>query len=524
MIVKVKEPVPAEFNLLREHQLLFTYLHLAADEALTRCLIARKVQAVAYETVQLPNRSLPLLTPMSEVAGRMSVQVGAHYLQRNEGGYGVLLGGVPGVEPAKVVVIGGGVVGTNAAQIALGMGAQVSIVDLNVDRLRQLELLLHGRLTTLVSNRTTIGDAVAEADLVIGGVLLPGARAPKLVTRAMIERMRTGSVVVDVAIDQGGCIETAKPTTHSKPTYEVSGVTHYCVTNMPGAVPRTSTIALSNVTLPYALALADNGLVAAAACGPGAGARNQRAEWTYCVSGGGRRLRSAILTLAIGCLSRGLVGSLVVQACGSRGMQSEESLTTTVTTFIDDLTTERGFSVNTVAAYRNDLSQFADYLSSPPAEDQLAPLETWNGLTSDHLGRYLSYMYGRQYAASTVARKTAALKSFCHYLTNTGVLREDPSHSLASPRVDRYVPRAISEHEVGLLLAEPRQAATSRRPDALARSCDDRDALFIRDARQRAGGTGYRRCRFSRKPGCLSGQGGPPSTGALAGAGTRSDR
>lgn len=268
LLLKVKEPVPAEFNLLRENQLLFTYLHLAADEALTRCLMERKVQAVAYETVQLANHSLPLLTPMSEVAGRMSVQVGAHYLQRNEGGYGVLLGGVPGVEPANVVIVGGGTVGTSAAQIALGMGARVSIIDLNIDRLRQLDLLLHGRLTTLPSNRTTIADAVADADLVIGGVLLPGARAPRLVTAAMVERMRTGSVVVDVAIDQGGCIETAKPTTHSKPTYEVSGVIHYCVTNMPGAVPRTSTIALSNVTLPYALALADHGLVAAAETDP----------------------------------------------------------------------------------------------------------------------------------------------------------------------------------------------------------------------------------------------------------------
>ncbi len=268
MVVKVKEPVPAEYNLLRENQLLFTYLHLAADEQLTRMLMDRKIQAVAYETVQLANGSLPLLTPMSEVAGRMAVQVGAHYLQRNEGGYGVLLGGVPGVEPANVVIIGGGIVGTNAAQIALGMGANVAIVDLNVDRLRQLDLQLHGRLTTLTSNRTTIGDAVEDADLVIGGVLLTGARAPKLVTAEMIGRMRTGSVVVDVAIDQGGCIETAKPTTHSKPTYEVSGVIHYCVTNMPGAVPRTSTIALSNVTLPYALALADKGLIAAAESDP----------------------------------------------------------------------------------------------------------------------------------------------------------------------------------------------------------------------------------------------------------------
>jgi alanine dehydrogenase len=268
MILKVKEPIPAEYNLLRENHLLFTHLHLAADEQLTKVLMDRRVQAVAYETVQLPNRSLPLLTPMSEVAGRMSVQVGAHYLQRSEGGYGVLLGGVAGVEAAKVVIIGGGTVGTDAAQIALGMGAKVSIIDLNVDRLRQLELLLHGRLTTLASNRTTIGDAVADADLVIGGVLLPGARAPKLVTADMIDRMRTGSVVVDVAIDQGGCIATAKPTTHSKPTYEVSGVIHYCVTNMPGAVPRTSTIALSNVTLPYALELADKGLVAAAEADP----------------------------------------------------------------------------------------------------------------------------------------------------------------------------------------------------------------------------------------------------------------
>lgn len=264
LILKVKEPIPAEYNLLRENQLLFTYLHLAANEGLTRCLMERKVQAVAYETVQLPGGSLPLLTPMSEVAGRMAVQVGAHYLQRNEGGYGVLLGGVPGVEPANVVVIGGGTVGTNAAQVALGMGARVSVIDLNVDRLRHLDLILHGRLTTLVSNLTTIGDAVAEADLLIGGVLLPGAVAPKLVSAAMVARMRPGSVAVDVAIDQGGCIETAKPTTHSKPTYEVSGVIHYCVTNMPGAVPRTSTIALSNVTLPYALALADHGLVEAA--------------------------------------------------------------------------------------------------------------------------------------------------------------------------------------------------------------------------------------------------------------------
>jgi alanine dehydrogenase len=224
----------------------------------------RKAQSVAYETVQLDNGSLPLLTPMSEVAGRMAVQVGAHYLERTQGGRGMLLGGVPGVPGANVVVVGGGVVGTNAAQMALGMGANVTILDRNVERLRYLDQVLHGRVHTLASNRQNVAAAVRDADLVIGGVLIAGAKAPKLVTAKMITSMRTGSVVVDVAIDQGGCIETAKPTSHSDPTYVVDGVTHYCVTNMPGAVPRTSTLALSNVTLPYALELADHGLLEAA--------------------------------------------------------------------------------------------------------------------------------------------------------------------------------------------------------------------------------------------------------------------
>jgi alanine dehydrogenase len=264
MIMKVKEPVSAEFQYLRKDQLLFTYLHLAADEALTRALMNIGVQAVAYETVQEPNGTLPLLTPMSEVAGRMAVQIGAHYLERTNGGRGVLLGGVPGVHPASVVVIGGGVVGANAAQIALGMGADVTIFDINVERLRQLEHQLSGRLTTLAAGRQLIGDAVRDADLVIGAVLVAGAKAPKLVTRQMVRTMQTGAVIIDVAIDQGGCIETAKPTSHSAPTFEVDGVVHYCVTNMPGAVPRTSTIALSNATLPYALQLAEHGLVEAA--------------------------------------------------------------------------------------------------------------------------------------------------------------------------------------------------------------------------------------------------------------------
>ena len=262
MIVKVKEPVPAEYDLLRPEQVLFTYLHLAANAPLAHALVRNHVQAVAYETVQLENGILPLLTPMSEVAGRMSVQVGAHHLEKAHGGSGTLLAGIPGVPGAEVVVIGGGVVGANAAQIALGMGANVAIVDRSLERLRQLDTL-HGRVNTLASNSENVAAAVRRADLVVGAVLLPGAKAPKIVSEEMVATMRPGSVVVDVAIDQGGCIATARPTTHSDPTYVVHGVVHYCVTNMPGAVPRTSTIGLSNATLPYGLALADYGLIEA---------------------------------------------------------------------------------------------------------------------------------------------------------------------------------------------------------------------------------------------------------------------
>jgi len=260
MIVKVKEPVPAEYDLLRPDQVLFTYLHLAANAPLTDALVRNHVQAVAYETVQLENGALPLLTPMSEVAGRMSVQVGAHYLEKAHGGSGTLLAGIPGVPGAEVVVIGGGVVGTNAAQIALGMGANVAIVDRSLDRLRLLDTMLHGRVNTLASNTENVAAAVQKADLVVGAVLLPGAKAPKIVSEEMVAAMKPGSVIVDVAIDQGGCIATARPTTHSDPTYVVHGVVHYCVTNMPGAMPRTSTIGLSNATLPYGLVLADFGL------------------------------------------------------------------------------------------------------------------------------------------------------------------------------------------------------------------------------------------------------------------------
>ncbi|MGB9802779.1 MAG: alanine dehydrogenase [Desulfofundulus sp.] len=264
MVMKVKEPLPEEYNLFKEGQLLFTYLHLAPEPELTRALLAKKVTGIAYETIQTNRGTLPLLMPMSEVAGRMSVQVGAQFLEKPYGGRGVLLGGVPGVPPAKVVIIGGGTVGTNAAKIAVGMGADVTIIDKNAERLRYLDDIFGPRIKTLISTSYNIKEAVKEADLVIGAVLIPGARAPKLVTEEMVKAMKPGSVIVDVAIDQGGCVETAdRVTTHSNPIYIKHGVIHYAVANMPGAVARTSTYALTNVTLPYALELASKGLARA---------------------------------------------------------------------------------------------------------------------------------------------------------------------------------------------------------------------------------------------------------------------
>jgi len=259
MVVKVKEPVEKEYGFFREGLVLFTYLHLAPIPDLTGKLLNRKVTGIAYETIHDKAGTLPLLTPMSEVAGRMSVQVGAAYLEKEKGGRGLLLGGVPGVPPANVCIIGGGIVGTNAAKIAVGMGAKVTIVDLNLNRLRELDDIFNGKLFTLASNSYNLARATQEADLVIGGVLIPGASAPKIVTKEMVSKMKKGAVIVDVAIDQGGCIETARPTTHSKPSYEVNGVVHYCVTNMPAAVPNTSTLALTNATFPYVLRLAKQG-------------------------------------------------------------------------------------------------------------------------------------------------------------------------------------------------------------------------------------------------------------------------
>lgn len=259
LIVKVKEPQLAECRMLRHGQTLFTYLHLAADLDQAQALMASGVTAIAYETVTASDGTLPLLTPMSEVAGRMSIQVGAVSLQKAQGGSGVLIGGVPGVEPAKVVILGGGVAGTAAAEIAIGMRADVTVADLSLRRLHVLDSMFAGRLKTVVSTRASVESLVTQADLVIGAVLIPGAAAPKIVTRDMIGNMRPGSVVVDIAIDQGGCIETSRPTTHADPTFVVDGVVHYCVTNMPGAVPRTATFALTNATLPYVKALAGFG-------------------------------------------------------------------------------------------------------------------------------------------------------------------------------------------------------------------------------------------------------------------------
>jgi alanine dehydrogenase len=259
MIMKVKEPIEREWPHMRRGQLIFTYFHFAADEKLTRAHMASGATCVAYETVELPNRDLPLLTPMSEVAGRMAVQEGAKYLEKLYGGRGVLLGGVPGVAPAKVVILGGGIVGINAAKMAAGMGAKVVILDIDLDRLRYLSDVMPANVQLIHSNRHNILEQIETADLVVGGVLIPGAKAPKLVRRADLKRMRPGSVIVDVAIDQGGCVETIHATTHEDPTYVVDGVIHYGVANMPGGVPRTSTLALTNATLPYALQLANKG-------------------------------------------------------------------------------------------------------------------------------------------------------------------------------------------------------------------------------------------------------------------------
>lgn len=263
MIIKVKEPVEPEYGMIRRNQLVFTYFHFASNEPLTRAMIDSGAICLCYETVEKPDGSLPLLVPMSEVAGKMAIQEGAKYLEKPLQGRGILLGGVPGVRPAKVLILGAGVVGTNAAKVAAGMGADVTVVDVNLTRLRYLDDIMPGNVRTLVSNEYTIRQLITDHDLIVGAVLIPGAKAPRLITRDMLTSMRPGTVLVDVAVDQGGCIETCSPTTHENPTYLIEGVVHYCVANMPGAVPHTSTMALTNATLPYAVKLANYGWVKA---------------------------------------------------------------------------------------------------------------------------------------------------------------------------------------------------------------------------------------------------------------------
>ncbi|HXV68801.1 MAG TPA: alanine dehydrogenase [Nitrospira sp.] len=269
MIVKVKEPLSSECSLFRPGQVLFTYLHLASLPDLTKALLESRITAIAYETTVARDGSLPMLKPMSEIAGRMSVQIGAQYLEKTHGGRGVLLGGVPGVEPGKVVVLGAGVVGSSATRMAVGLGAQVTVINLEIERLRSLDDQYQGRIVTRAASSTIIEQAVCEADLVIGAVLVPGARAPKLVSQSVLSKMKRGAVVVDVAVDQGGCFETTRPTTHSDPVYVVDGILHYCVANMPGIVPRTSTFALTNATLPYIVRLASDGVDRAIRADPG---------------------------------------------------------------------------------------------------------------------------------------------------------------------------------------------------------------------------------------------------------------
>ena len=259
MIIKVKEPIAEEYKLVRKGQILYTYFHFASSEELTNAMIESKSISLAYETVEFKDRSLPLLIPMSEVAGRMSVQEGAKYLEKTYGGYGVLLGGVPGVPPAKVLIVGGGIVGTEAAKMAAGLGADVTIMDVSLKRMRYLDDIMPANVKTMMSNEYNIREMIKSHDLIIGAVLIPGAKAPKLITRDMLPTMRPGTVMVDVAVDQGGCFETTEATTHDNPIFEIDGVTHYCVANMPGAVPRTSTLALTNATLPYAIELANKG-------------------------------------------------------------------------------------------------------------------------------------------------------------------------------------------------------------------------------------------------------------------------
>ena len=486
MILKVKEPQPQEYERFREGQVLFTYLHLAADEGLTRFLAERKVAAVAYETVQTPDGRLPLLAPMSEIAGRMAPHCGAANLERPKGGRGVLMGGASGVAPARVVVLGAGMAGTNAAWIAAGMEAEVAIVDKNVERLRFVDQIWRGRIQTVMSSRLAIERLVTEADLVIGAVLVPGAKAPHLVSEDMVAGMQPGAVVVDISIDQGGCFETSHVTTHSDPTYVVHDVVHYCVGNMPGAVPRTSTYALTNVTIPYAVEIATAGLEDAVRARPALGARRQRLRRARDERGRRRGARHADDTARLTRRRAGI-------AAGRRAMG--DTLAVWADRYLDHLTVERGLSPNTLAAYRRDLRPVRGLLRGSatcaiPNEvvDADDPLVRGLDLGVD-LGR------GRTPVQRAVRRADAVVRAVVPPVPRCAKARPSaiPTAAVVQPKLPRSLPHPLPVDEVARLLEAP-DAATLV---GLARPRDPRGAVRSRTADLRA----RRARRRRRRPG-----------------------
>ena len=448
MILKVKEPIASEYRLMREGQILFTYLHLAANRALTDELIRRKVQAVAYETVQLGDGRLPLLAPMSEIAGRMAPHVAARFLEKEAGGRGVLLGGVSGVRPARVLVLGAGMAGANAAGIAAGMEAEVIVVDKNLDKLRFIDQIHQGRIITLMSDRLTLEQRVREADAVIGSVLLPGAKAPVIVSEEMVASMQPGSVIVDIAIDQGGCVATSRMTTHSDPTFTVHGVVHYCVGNMPGAVPNTSTYALTNVTLPYALAIAEEGLEGAVRADP--------------VLAGGVNVLGGSVTNEGVAEAHGLAHVPLARPDRRGGLRSAalaDGLAVEAERYLGHLAVERGLSENTLDAYRRDLRRYVGFLRTPGRGRPRARRRGSHPVASSRRSpRPPTAPDDAPYRATSVARTLSAVRSFHRFLLREGVTERDPAAAIPLPRLPRSLPRPLPVEDVRRLLEAPDDA------------------------------------------------------------------
>ncbi len=470
MILKVKEPIAAEYHRMREGQVLFTYLHLAADKPLTEELAKRKVTAIAYETVELPDRSLPLLAPMSEVAGRLAPQVGANALMRAQGGRGVLMGGVSGVYAAKVVVIGAGVAGQNAATIALGMQAEVLLLDNNIARLRQMDAIYQGHMQTVASNAYEIERAVLDADMVIGAVLVPGAKAPKLVTNELVSRMKPGSVLVDIAIDQGGCFEDSRPTTHAAPTYNVHDSVFYCVANMPGAVPNTSTYALTNVTLPYAVALANKG-------------------WRQALRD------DAALALGLNVHDGQVTYGAVAEAFGmpmtdARRGAGLTSLADAVAGYLDHITIERGLAANTVAAYRRDLDRYVQWC----AGRSIADIDDVGENDVADFAASLRQPAGDVPAlgASSAARVVVSVRTFHRFAAREGLTAADPARHVRPSAIPRRLPKALPYEQVQALIEN---AGDARHPGGAARPRPRRVPLRHRHPHLRGGGPRRRRRR-----------------------------